>query len=56
MMSTDIKDAAWDSLSYKDKNRLLFERQKAMARKEKTTPEILAHLYHRRLQKWTFKH
>ena len=30
MMLTDIKDAAWDSLSYEEKNRLLFERQKAM--------------------------
>ncbi len=30
MMLTDIKDAAWDSLRYEEKNRLLFERQKAM--------------------------
>ena len=30
MMPPDIKDATWDSLSYKEKNRLLFERQKTM--------------------------
>lgn len=28
--STDIKDPAWDSLSYAEKNRVLFERQKHM--------------------------
>ena len=29
-MTTDIKDPAWDSLSYAEKNRVLFERQKHM--------------------------
>lgn len=29
-MTTDIKDPAWDSLSYAEKNRALFERQKHM--------------------------
>ena len=29
-MTTDIKDPAWDTLSYEEKNRLLFERQKHM--------------------------
>ena len=27
-MPTDISDPAWDSLSYEEKNKLLFERQK----------------------------
>ena len=27
-MTTDIKDPAWDSLSYAEKNRVLYERQK----------------------------
>ena len=27
-MTTDIKDPAWDSLSYAEKNRILYERQK----------------------------
>ena len=27
-MTTDIKDPAWDSLSYAEKNRALYERQK----------------------------
>ncbi|MBR0392418.1 MAG: hypothetical protein IJK38_08865 [Oscillospiraceae bacterium] len=29
-MTTDINDPAWDSLSYAEKNRLLYERQKQM--------------------------
>lgn len=29
-MTTDISDPAWDSLSYAEKNRLLYERQKRM--------------------------
>ena len=29
-MTTDIKDPAWDSLSYDEKNKVLFERQKEM--------------------------
>lgn len=29
-MTTDIKDPTWDSLSYEEKNRVLFERQKKM--------------------------
>jgi len=29
-MTTDIKDPTWDSLSYEEKNRVLFERQKHM--------------------------
>lgn len=29
-MTTDIKDPTWDSLSYEEKNSLLFERQKKM--------------------------
>ena len=29
-MPTDISDPAWDSLSYEEKNKLLFERQKRM--------------------------
>ena len=29
-MPTDISDPAWDSLSYEEKNKLLFERQKQM--------------------------
>ena len=29
-MTTDISDPAWDSLSYAEKNRVLFERQKKM--------------------------
>ncbi|MBQ8953849.1 MAG: hypothetical protein IJ048_07005 [Clostridia bacterium] len=29
-MTTDINDPAWDSLSYEEKNQVLFERQKAM--------------------------
>ena len=29
-MITDISDPAWDSLSYAEKNRLLYERQKRM--------------------------
>ena len=29
-MTTDIKDPTWDTLSYEEKNRLLFERQKHM--------------------------
>ena len=29
-MPTDISDPAWDSLSYEEKNKLLFERQKEM--------------------------
>lgn len=29
-MPTDIKDPAWGSLSYEEKNRVLYERQKQM--------------------------
>ena len=29
-MTTDISDPAWDSLSYAEKNRALYERQKQM--------------------------
>lgn len=29
-MPTDIKESSWDSLSYEEKNRVLFERQKRM--------------------------
>lgn len=29
-MTADISDPAWDSLSYEEKNRVLFERQKKM--------------------------
>lgn len=29
-MTTDINDPAWDSLSYAEKNRVLYERQKHM--------------------------
>ena len=29
-MTTDISDPAWDSFSYAEKNRVLFERQKKM--------------------------
>ena len=29
-MTTDISDPAWDSLSYAEKNKLLYERQKKM--------------------------
>lgn len=29
-MTTDIKDPAWGSLSYEEKNRVLYERQKQM--------------------------
>lgn len=29
-MTTDIKDPTWDSHSYEEKNRVLFERQKKM--------------------------
>ena len=29
-MTTDISDPAWDSLSYAEKNRVLYERQKQM--------------------------
>ena len=29
-MTTDISDPAWDSLSYAEKNRVLYERQKHM--------------------------
>ena len=29
-MTTDIKDPAWDTLSYKEKNKLLYIRQKQM--------------------------
>lgn len=29
-MTTDIKDPTWDSLSYEEKNKLLYERQKKM--------------------------
>ena len=29
-MTTDISDPVWDSLSYAEKNRLLYERQKRM--------------------------
>ena len=29
-MTTEISDPAWDSLSYTEKNRVLFERQKHM--------------------------
>ena len=29
-MTTDIKDPTWDSLSYEEKNKLLYERQKMM--------------------------
>ena len=29
-MTTEISDTAWDSLSYAEKNRVLFERQKHM--------------------------
>ena len=29
-MTTEISDPAWDSLSYAEKNRVLFERQKKM--------------------------
>ena len=30
MMPSDIKEPAWDSLTYAEKNKALFERQKAM--------------------------
>lgn len=29
-MNTDITDLTWDTLSYEEKNRLLYERQKQM--------------------------
>lgn len=29
-MTTEINDPAWDSLSYEEKNRLLYKRQKRM--------------------------
>ena len=29
-MTTEISDPAWDSLTYEEKNKLLFERQKHM--------------------------
>ena len=29
-MTTEISDPSWDSLSYEEKNRFLFERQKKM--------------------------
>ena len=29
-MTTDIQDPAWDILSYEEKNKLLYERQKHM--------------------------
>ena len=29
-MTTDISDPVWDSLTYEEKNRVLFERQKKM--------------------------
>ena len=29
-MNTQIKDPAWDSLTYEEKNKLLYDRQKTM--------------------------